>query len=64
MGKTETTLTYVGRYDAIELRRPDGSREIVERGEQFTTTPDHAASLLTQDGEWKSASPAAKTKEG
>lgn len=63
MAKTDS-VRYVGRYDAVEVRRPDGSRELVEHDKTFTTTPEHAASLLTQEGEWEPARASADKKEG
>ena len=37
-------------------------REVVENGKELVTTPEHAASLLTQQGEWEPAK-AAPEKE-
>lgn len=63
MGKKDTqTVRYVGRYDKVEVPLPDGGRAHVEHGEGLVTTPEHAASLLEQKGEWEQAK-AAPEKE-
>ncbi len=57
------SIRYIGRYDAVELWCPDGRRETVNNGGTLDTTAEHAASLLTQEGEWEPAK-AAPEKEG
>lgn len=70
MGKKTTTdsVRYVGRYEEVELwcPGPDGGekrREYVKHGEVLVTTPEHAASLLEQVGEWEPARAPAATDE-
>jgi hypothetical protein len=67
MGKT-VTIRYVGPHWAVELTAPDGSDHLVERGETFETTPEHAEALLIQESNWQPEKPAKRSakaeKEG
>lgn len=61
MGKSgpaaEKSVRYVGRYEAVQVRTPDGeSYATVERGEVLVTSAEQAEGLLLQQGEWLPAS--------
>jgi hypothetical protein len=54
MSKT-TDLIYTGRHGAVNVAMPDGTEQPAQWGETFTTTDEHAASLLEQPENWKRA---------
>lgn len=57
-------LIYTGRHGAVDVTRPDGSSETVAWGDVFTTTTEHAESLLEQPDNWQAApAPAAREKK-
>lgn len=61
----QATVRYVGRNrDGVTVRVETGWSEPIEHGETFTTTTEHAESLLTQAGEWERVpTPRANTKK-
>jgi hypothetical protein len=58
----KVTIVYIGAIDAVEVRMPDGTNRVKRRDDELETTPEHAASLLEQDINWRAA-PASKKKE-
>jgi hypothetical protein len=60
MSKT-VTVKYVGPHLAVELTAPDGTDHLVEHGETFETTPEHAEALLIQESNWQPDKPAKRS---
>lgn len=57
-----TDLIYVGRHGAVDVPCPNGTEPTVKWGDVFTTTAEHAASLLEQPDNWQPAPKAGKPK--
>lgn len=51
-GAYPAAVVYIGDYDAVDVIRPDGSRERVATNGTFRTTQAHADALLKQSGNW------------
>jgi hypothetical protein len=48
-------LIYIGRHGAVLVQMPHGGETPTQWGQVFTTSEEHAESLLQQPDNWKRA---------